>query len=174
MVDVARPSTAPRDSPAAGTIRVVVAVPHPMLRAAIASLIESDAEMTLVGSTGDVLGTARCLSEHHPDVLLVASSLALIGSSAAIGALRSLAPGVAVLVAGMETDPAYFTAARAAGAVAFMPLDTPPADMLVAVRQAACSRGAASARLSGGGEWIDGSVVRRSRSAGRRGCPGAG
>src|SRR5258708_678094 len=101
MVDVARPITAPRDCPADGTIRVVVAVPHPMLRAAIASLIESEAEMTLVGSTGDVLGTSRCLSAHRPDVLLVASSLALTGSSAAIGDLRSLAPGVAVLVAGM-------------------------------------------------------------------------
>jgi DNA-binding NarL/FixJ family response regulator len=120
-----------------------------MLRAAIASLIESDAEIMLVGSTGDVLGTARCLSEHHPDVLLVASSLALTRSSAAIGHLRSLARGVAVLVAGMENDPAYFTAARAAGAVAFMPLDTSPEDMLVAVRQAACSRGAASAGLGG-------------------------
>jgi DNA-binding NarL/FixJ family response regulator len=149
MVDMARPSTSPLDHAAAGTIRVVVAVPHPMLRAAIASLIESDAEMTLVGSTGDVLGAARCLSEHRPDVLLVASSLALAGSGAAIGDLRSLAPGVAVLVAGMENDPGYVTAARAAGGVAFMPLDTPPEDMLVAVRQAACSRGAASAGLSG-------------------------
>jgi DNA-binding NarL/FixJ family response regulator len=149
MAYVARPITAPRDDPAAGPYRVAVAVPHPMLRAAIASLIASDAGITLVGSTGDVLGTARCLSEHHPDVLLVASSLALTGSGAAIGDLRSLAPGVAVLVAGMENDPAYFTAARAAGAVAFLPLDTPPEDMLVAVRQAACSRGAASAGLSG-------------------------
>jgi DNA-binding NarL/FixJ family response regulator len=140
MVDMARRSTAPLDHPAAGTIRVVVAVPHPMLRAAIGSLIESDAKMTLVGSTGDALGTARCMSEHGPDVLLVASSLALARSGAAIGDLRSLAPGVAVLVAGMENDPGYVTAARAAGGVAFMPLDTPPEELLVAVGQAGTER----------------------------------
>jgi two-component system response regulator DesR len=135
MMNVTSPATAPRDRPPAGAIRVVVGVPHPMLRTAIAALIDSDPDLTLAGTTADVLGTARCLRAERPDVLLIQRRLALpaIGT---IRELQSLSPGVAVLVVGMETDTAYETVSRAAGAVGFVALDAPAEELLAAVKHA--------------------------------------
>lgn len=136
MTSVTSPATPPRDLTPAGAIRVVAAVPHPMLRSAIAALIDSDADLTLAATTADVLGTARCLEAERPDVLLIQRRLAL----SAIGTIRelqSVSPGVAVLVVGMETDSAYETVSRAAGAVGFVSLDGPVQVLLAAVKRAA-------------------------------------
>lgn len=134
---MAPPTTAIQHSAAVDTIGVVVAVPHPMMRAAIGSLIESDPDLRLVESTADVPDTARCLRAHHPDVLLIARRLALPATGTPIADLQSVAPGVAVIVTGMETDPAYVTASRAAGAIGFVSLDHPPENLPAAVKQAA-------------------------------------
>jgi DNA-binding NarL/FixJ family response regulator len=136
MMNVTSPAIPPRDLTPAGAIRVVVAVPHPMLRTAVSALIDTDPDLTLAGTTADVLGTARCLKAERPDVLLIQRRLAL----PAIGTIRELqllSPGVAVLVTGMETDSAYETVSRAAGAVGFVSLDAPPEELLAAVKRAA-------------------------------------
>ena len=49
---------------------VAIAASHPAVRAGLEALLGSDADIELVTTVGDARGAARCLLQHHPDVLL--------------------------------------------------------------------------------------------------------
>jgi DNA-binding NarL/FixJ family response regulator len=119
-----------------GSIRVVVAATHPMLRTALGFVVESDPSLVLAGSAGDAAGALRCAGECHPDVVLIDYGLARPGFDATISDLRSLGPDVAVLVTGMDGDTAYVSASLDAGAAGFVRSDSTPDELLAAIRRA--------------------------------------
>jgi DNA-binding NarL/FixJ family response regulator len=130
------PLSAPVDH-APAPVRVAVAAVHPSMRRALAALVESDLGLALAGTVGDVLGAARLVREGRTDVLLIDDGLARPSTDGTIRQIRALRPGVAVLVTGMEDDPAYATVSRAAGAAGFVTADAPAEDLLAAIHAAA-------------------------------------
>jgi DNA-binding NarL/FixJ family response regulator len=125
---------------AALPVRVVVAASHHALRAGLAALLATEADISMVTVAEDARAAARSVLQHHPDVLVVALLGALRDGGATIRRLRSLAPETAVVLTGTVGGAAYAAAAYAAGAAAVVPLDDPAAD-LVAVVRAAAGRG---------------------------------
>jgi DNA-binding NarL/FixJ family response regulator len=115
---------------------VAIAASHPAVRAGLAALVGSDADIELVATIGDARGAARCLLQHHPDVLLVALPEALKNGGALIRDLRTMAPDTAVVIASTASTNAYRSLAHAAGAAALVTLDGDPEMLLDAVRAA--------------------------------------
>lgn len=96
----------------------------------------SDADIELVATVGDARGAARCLLQHHPDVLLMALPEALRNGGALIRDLRTMAPDTAVIIATTASTNAYRSIARCAGAAALVALDGDSETLLEAVRAA--------------------------------------
>lgn len=115
---------------------VAIAASHPAVRAGLAALVGSDADIELVATVGDARGAARCLLQHHPDVLLVALPEALRNGGALIRDLRTMAPDTAVVIASTASTNDYRSIAHSVGAAALVALDGDAETLLDAVRAA--------------------------------------
>jgi DNA-binding NarL/FixJ family response regulator len=119
------------------TTRVAIATAHAGVRGALRTLVDLEPGLQIVATVGDDRGAARCLLQHHPDVLLLALPGALRDGGAPVRSLRLLSPQTAVVVLGTTATDPYRSVARAAGAAALVALDGPSDALLDAVRVAA-------------------------------------
>jgi DNA-binding NarL/FixJ family response regulator len=117
--------------------RVAIAASHAAVRTGLAGLLVSDGAVDLVAAVDDARGAARCLLQHHPDVLILALAGAMSGEGTLIRRLRTMAPATAVVVASTASGEAYRSLAHAAGAASLVALDGPSEELLVAVHAAA-------------------------------------
>jgi DNA-binding NarL/FixJ family response regulator len=126
--------TYPARVPAPVPTVVAIAASHPAVRAGLEALVGSNADLELVATVADARGAARCLLQHHPDVLLVALPEAPRNGGALIRHLRTMAPDTAVVIASTASTNAYRSIARSAGAAALVALDGDSETLLDAVR----------------------------------------
>jgi DNA-binding NarL/FixJ family response regulator len=124
-------------SPAGVHPRVAIAASHAAVRGGLRALMASDRDMDLIAIVDGARAAARCVLQHHPDVLVLAMPGALADGGALVRELRTLAPDTAVVVASTGSGEAYTSIARAAGADALVALDGPSDELLDAVHGAA-------------------------------------
>jgi DNA-binding NarL/FixJ family response regulator len=113
-----------------------IAASHRGVRAGLEALLDSDHDIDLVAIVDDARKAARCVLQHHPDVLVVALPEALSKGGALIRDLRAMAPDTAVVIASTASTDAYRSVARAAGAAALVALDGDSEALLDAVHAA--------------------------------------
>lgn len=116
--------------------RVAIAASHGAIRAGLTSLLRADRGLAVVATAHDRRGAARCLLQHHPDVLLLALRGALSDGGTLVRDLLALDPEVAIVVTGTGRGNAYISVARSAGARSYVPLDDPPEVLVAAVGSA--------------------------------------
>ncbi|GAB1645750.1 response regulator [Krasilnikovia sp. MM14-A1259] len=118
-------------------ISVLLADDEALVRAGLRMIIESAEDLTVVGEATDgraALDTAR---RCRPDVVLMDIRMPRLDGISATAALRAAEPAIAVVVlTTFNTDDDVFQALEA-GATGFLLKDTPPAELLHAVRLAA-------------------------------------
>src|SRR5205085_983594 len=108
------PATIPAVSalpPATGTIRVVLADDHEVVREGLALVLEQAHGIDVVGTAGDVEATLRLVAARQPDVLVLDLRMPGGSSLEALPRLAEVAPRTAVVILTMHHHPA---AARAA------------------------------------------------------------
>jgi DNA-binding NarL/FixJ family response regulator len=118
-------------------IRVLVVDDDALVRAGLTMLLAGTDDIAIVGEAADGSEVADAVAEHRPDVLLMDIRMPGMDGLAATELLRAQedAPEVIVLTT-FEADD-YVLRALRAGAAGFLLKDTPPAEIVRAVRAVA-------------------------------------
>ena len=119
------------------TLRVVVVDDDPLVRSALALMLGGQSDIEVVGEAGDGAAGVALVDDLHPDVVLMDIRMPVMNGLDATRALhqRDDPPAVIVLTTFDADD--FVVGAVAAGADGFLLKDTPPPEIVAAVRKVA-------------------------------------
>jgi DNA-binding NarL/FixJ family response regulator len=104
----------------AGSIRVLTVDDHPLLREGIATLINAESDMKLVGDAMDGREAIEKFRLHRPDVTLMDLQMPVLNGIEAIIAIRSEFPNARIIVLTTYTGDVQVLRALKAGARAYI------------------------------------------------------
>jgi DNA-binding NarL/FixJ family response regulator len=116
------------------TIRVLLVDDDALVRAGLRIILSSAEDLEVVGEADDGAHAVAAVREHRPDVVLMDIRMAQMDGITATAALRRLdAPPQVIVLTTFQADEQVMSALRA-GASGFLVKDTPPAEIINAVR----------------------------------------
>ena len=118
-------------------ISVLLVDDEALVRAGLRLILETTDDLTVVGDAEDGRAAIEAVGRHRPDVVLMDVRMPRMDGVAATAALRARPhPPAVVVLTTFDTDDDVFRA-LAAGAGGFLLKDTPPTELIRAVRLAA-------------------------------------
>jgi DNA-binding NarL/FixJ family response regulator len=122
-------------APPADAIRVLIADDDPLLRTGLRMMLAGAPDIEVVAEAGDGTQVLPLVDQYSPDVVLMDIRMPVMDGLAATEALRSRrgAPEVVILTT-FDADEHVLRALRA-GAAGFVLKDTPPSDIVAALRR---------------------------------------
>ena len=129
-----------RGDPGGESIGVLIVDDDPLVRVGLVMMLGGAPDLRVVGEASDGTEVRAMVDRHRPDVVLMDIRMPGMDGLAATEALRARpqAPEVIVLTT-FDADRHVLRALRA-GAAGFLLKDTPPAEIVAAVRQVADGR----------------------------------
>jgi two-component system, NarL family, response regulator NreC len=128
------------EPPPAGTITIVLADDHKVVRAGLRMLLDAEPGFAVVSEAGDVALTERRVAAHRPRVLVLDVNMPDGSSLPAIPRLRAASPATSIVVLTMQDDPELAREALRAGATGFVLKESAKEELIHAVRLAAEGR----------------------------------
>ena len=124
-------------------IRVLIVDDHPVVRSGLRRVLESVADIEVVGEAADAKQAVFETRAQKPDVILM--DVVMPGGSGieAIPDVLHDAPDAKVLILSMQDDPNYVRQAFAAGAAGYVLKEAVDTDLVAAVRE-----------VAGGGRYV--------------------
>ena len=115
-------------------VKVLLVDDDALVRAGLQLILSSAEDIHVVGEADDGLHAVAAVRQHRPDVVLMDIRMPQLDGIAATVALRRLDPSPQVIVLTTFQADEHVVAALRAGASGFLVKDTPPADIINAVR----------------------------------------
>ena len=115
-------------------VKVLLVDDDPLVRAGLRLILSSAADIDIVGESDDGIGAVAAVRQHRADVVLMDIRMPQLDGIAATTALRTLDPAPQIIVLTTFRADEHVVAALRAGASGFLVKDTPPADIIDAVR----------------------------------------
>jgi two-component system response regulator NreC len=128
------------EPPPAGTVTIVLADDHEVVRAGLRMLLDAEPGFTVVSEAGDVALTERRVAAHRPRVLVLDVNMPDGSSLPAIPRLLAASPGTHIVILTMQNDPELAREALRAGATGFVLKESAKEELIRAVRLAAEGR----------------------------------
>jgi len=113
---------------------ILVADDQALLRGSFRVLVDSAPDLRVVAEAGNGMEAVAEAERHRPDVVLMDVRMPEMDGIVATGRICQALPDTRVLMLTMFDLDAYVYAALRAGASGFLLKDTPPADLLSAIR----------------------------------------
>jgi len=132
----------PTDSPPSGDesngarIRVLLVDDHTMVRQGIKSLLDSHANLRVVGEASDGQRAIDLTKELQPDVVIMDVNLPVVDGMTATGQITRECPATAVIALSVHADRHVMEGMQAAGAVAFVSKGSVTEELYKAIEQA--------------------------------------
>jgi DNA-binding NarL/FixJ family response regulator len=130
-------------------IRVVLVDDHEVVRAGLAALLSTAADIEIVATAADGQEAIAAVAEFAPDVVLMDLSMPVLDGVAATTAVTRDHPAVRILVLTSFAERDRVRAAIAAGASGYLLKDCTPTELLTAIRQAAAGQHPLDPRVTG-------------------------
>jgi len=124
-------------------IRVLIVDDHPVVRSGLRRVLESVADIEVVGEAGDAKQAVFETRAQKPDIILMDVVMPGASGIAAIPDVLHDAPDAKVLILSMQDDPNYVRQAFAAGAAGYVLKEAADTDLVAAVRE-----------VAGGGRYV--------------------
>ena len=116
------------------TVKVLLVDDDALVRAGLRLILSSADDIDIVGEADDGADAVAAVRRHCPDVVLMDIRMPRVDGITATAALRALdTPPQVVVLTTFQAD-AHVVAALRAGASGFLVKDTPPGDILTAIR----------------------------------------
>ena len=128
-------------------IRVMIADDHPIVCLGLATMIDSQPDMTVVAQASNGREAVEMFTQHTPDVTLIDLRMPEMSGVDAIKAIRTRHPGAVFIVLTTYQGDEDIHKAMAAGAQGYMLKGMPHDDLLEAIR-----------RVKGGSQYLPPSV----------------
>ena len=132
-------------------LRVLLADDHVTVRHGLRLLIEGERDMTVVGEASDGAAAVKLAVECRPDVVVMDVSMPGVNGLVATRMLKKVLPGAAVVMLTRHADDAYLQELLRAGASGYVLKQSPPAELLQAIRSTATANG----------KYVDSSLIPR-------------
>jgi two-component system, NarL family, response regulator NreC len=121
-------------------IRVLIVDDHPVVRSGLRRVLESVADIEVVGEAGDAKQAVFETRAQKPDIILMDVVMPGASGIEAIPDVLHDAPDAKVLILSMQDDPNYVRQAFAAGAAGYVLKEAADTDLVAAVREVAGGR----------------------------------
>jgi two-component system response regulator NreC len=119
---------------------IVLADDHPVVRRGMRTLLESEADFSVVGEAGDGLETVRMVARLQPDVLVLDLMMPGLSGLEILRIIPQRSPKTRVVVLSMHSNNAFIAEALKNGATAYVLKGSSEEDLVRAVREAAAGR----------------------------------
>ncbi|SCE69134.1 response regulator [Micromonospora mirobrigensis] len=127
-----------------GPVRVLIVDDDPLVRAGLSMILGGAPELVVVGEAADGSEVPAAVAAHAPHVVLMDIRMPRVDGLTATEALRSSpAPPEVLVLTTFDADDQVLRALRA-GAAGFLLKDTPPAEIVQAIRRVAAGEAALS------------------------------
>ena len=131
-------------------LRIILADDHVTVRHGLKLLIDSQPDMKVVAEASDGESVLKLAAATRPDVVVMDISMPGMNGLVATQKLKQRHPGVAVVTLTRHTDDAYLQELLRAGASGYVLKQSPPTELLQAIRATAT-----------GGQYLDSSLTAR-------------
>ncbi len=115
-------------------IRVYLIDDHHVVRQAVVEMLSAEADVSVVGQSGDARSALDVIARERPDIAIVDLRLPGMNGLAAIKEIRARAPDVGIIVFTMYDNPAYVHESINLGAAGYVLKSASKSDLLRAVR----------------------------------------
>jgi DNA-binding NarL/FixJ family response regulator len=115
-------------------VKVLLVDDDALVRAGLRLILSSAADIDVVGEEDDGNGAVAAVRRHRPDVVLMDIRMPRVDGITATAAVRQLDPAPQVIVLTTFQADEHVVAALRAGASGFLVKDTPPSEILAAIR----------------------------------------
>src|SRR3954454_11183483 len=133
---------------ALGTITIVLADDHRMVRAALRLLLETQEDFEVVADVGDAASALQSVLDHRPSILVLDLNMpGELSGLEAIPRIGELSPETAVVVLTMQSDAGFPRRALRDGARAYVLKESADEELVAAVRRAAAGEVYVATRL---------------------------
>jgi len=116
------------------TIRILIADGQPIFCQGLRKVIETQADLRVVGETSDGADALKLAREHAPDILLLDVAIAGFAALRVLRDVQSSAPSVRTIVLAAEAETPDTVETLKVGARGVMRKDSPPDLLLKAIR----------------------------------------
>ncbi|MDT7688894.1 MAG: hypothetical protein QOE46_1653 [Acidobacteriota bacterium] len=129
-------------------LRILLADDHETVRAGLKMIVGAQADMEVVGEASDGHAAIARAQELLPDIVVMDVSMPHLNGLKATEKLKQVCPQVKVLTLTRHTDDGYLQQLLRAGASGYVLKQSPPAELLHAIRA-----------IAAGGKYLDPAVA---------------
>ena len=128
--------------------RIVLADDHPVVRHGVRSLLQSDADLAVVGEASDGIETVQMVEKLQPDILVVDLMIPGLNGLEITRQAKQRSPGTRIIILSMHANEPYVLEALKNGASGYVLKDSSGTDLIQAIRTVAAGQRYLSPPLS--------------------------